>query len=91
MSGTIALSRDTRWSAAGWLFDWALRFVAREVGDTGLEAMLQEIIKENLGWLDLEAVPCDVRRKGLQKLSDDLLAAAEAELPGAPARAATYS
>jgi hypothetical protein len=65
------------------MFDWALRFVAREVGDTDLEAMLQEIIKENLGWLDLEAVPCDVRRKALQKLSDDLLAAAEAELPGA--------
>jgi hypothetical protein len=82
MSGTIALSHDTRWSGAGWLFDWVLRFVAREAGDERISADLQEIMEENLGWFDLTTLPVEIRRVVTEKLGYELVDAAETTLPG---------
>jgi hypothetical protein len=82
MSGTIALSRDTRWSGAGWLFDWVLRFVAREAGDERTAANIQEIMDENLGWFDLATLPAETRGIVAEKLGGELVVTAEATLPG---------
>jgi hypothetical protein len=81
MSGTIALSPDTRWSAAGWLFDWIVRFLVQQVGDPGVSANLQEVIDENLGWVDVAALPTGARRTIVEKLEHELVPAAERELP----------
>ncbi len=81
MSGTIALTDGVRWSAAGWLFDWTVRFLAGEVGDPGVAANLQEIVKENLGWVDVGALPPAARTTVLAKLRDDLVASADTQLP----------
>ncbi|HEV7465620.1 MAG TPA: hypothetical protein VGP96_04935 [Candidatus Dormibacteraeota bacterium] len=81
MAGTIALSPDIRWSAAGWLFDWTLRFIAQQVGDPGVSATLQEVIDENLGWVDMTALPPEARRTVVRKLRDELVSAAEGQLP----------
>ena len=53
MAGTISLAPDKRWSAAGWLFDWTVGFLAENVGETDLRVSLEEIVAENLGWLGL--------------------------------------
>lgn len=81
MSGTIVVSPDARWSAAGWLFDWAVRFIAQQVGDPDVSANLQEVIDENLGWVDLTALPADARRTVVEKLKNELVPVAEAHLP----------
>jgi hypothetical protein len=81
MAGTIALSPDIRWSAAGWLFDWTLRFIARQAGDPGVSANMQDVIDENLGWVDITALPREARRTVVKKLRDELVSAAEGQLP----------
>jgi hypothetical protein len=81
MSGTIALSPETRWSAAGWLFDWTVRFIAQHLSDAQASAILQQVIDENLGWIDIMALPDEARRTVLEKLRNDLLPAAEGQLP----------
>ena len=53
MAGTIAVTPDTRWSAATWLFDWIVMFLADHVEEPKLQAALREIVDENLGWLRL--------------------------------------
>jgi hypothetical protein len=82
MAGAILLSEDKIWSAAGWLFDWALRFVAQEVGDPRLTATVDEIIRENLGLLDVDRLPGEVRQVILRKLADDLVPVSAVTLPG---------
>jgi hypothetical protein len=80
MSGTVALSTDSRWSAAGWLFDWTVRFMAQHVGRADIAADLEHVIDENLGWVDISALPPDVRRGVIKTLQRDLVPAAEGEL-----------
>ncbi len=81
MSGTIALSPDTRWSAAGWLFDWAVRFIAEQVGDPDVSANLREVVDENLGWVDVAGLPSAARHAVVEGLRNDLVPAAERQLP----------
>jgi hypothetical protein len=44
-------------SAAWWLCDWAVRFRAQDFTDPGVAAYLDEIVRENLGWLDIQELP----------------------------------
>jgi hypothetical protein len=81
VAGTIALSPERRWSAAGWLFDWVAEFTAREVGNSALAASIEEIVAENLGWMDVDGLPTDVRATVLFKLRDELVPTAVSELP----------
>jgi hypothetical protein len=53
MAGTIAVTPDNRWSAATWLFDWIVEFLASHVEEPELRSSLKEIVDENLGWLGL--------------------------------------
>jgi len=53
VAGTVAVTPENRWSAAGWLFDWTLEFLAERVADPQLKDELHEIVAENLGWLGL--------------------------------------
>ena len=59
MAGTIAVTPDRRWSAATWLFDWTVEFLAANVREPDVKASLEEIVTENLGWLELS----DYRRE----------------------------
>ncbi|MBF8185535.1 hypothetical protein ITP53_07250 [Nonomuraea sp. K274] len=81
MAGTIGLSPDKVWTSAGWLFDWTVRFIAREVDDPRLTAAVDEILRENLGLLDLDRLPVTLRATVLRKLRDDLVPTATATLP----------
>ncbi len=81
MSGTIALAPDARWSAAGWLFDWAVRFMAEQVGDPDASASLREVVDENLGWVDAAALPAAARHAVTEGLRNDLVPAAAGQLP----------
>ncbi|GAA3572051.1 hypothetical protein GCM10022419_061150 [Nonomuraea rosea] len=81
MAGAIALSPDKMWTSAGWLFDWTIRFVAREVDDPQVTATVEEILRENLGLFDLDLLPAGLRETVLRKLRDDLVPVAAATLP----------
>ena len=81
MAGTIVLAPDSRWSAAGWLFDWAVRFIAERVGQPEVATELQQVIDHNLGWVDVGALPPEVRRSVVDSLQRDLVPVAEIQLP----------
>jgi hypothetical protein len=80
MSGTIAISPDVRWSAAGWLFDWTVDLLSTKVTDAEVAESLQEIVSENLGWLSLDDYGPQAASELRQAIQRHLLIAAE-ELP----------
>jgi hypothetical protein len=80
MAGAIILSEDRMWTAAGWLFDWAVRFLIREVDDPQVAAALDEVIRENIGIVALDSLPAGARATILRKLGDELVPAAAATL-----------
>jgi hypothetical protein len=81
MSGTVAIDDHVRWSAAGWLFDWTLNFLADSVSDPRTRDEILEILDENLGWLGLSDFDPPARRELRGLLADRLMAAAAQKLP----------
>ena len=81
MSGTIALSDEVRWSAAGWLFDWTVEFLADNVTNERAAAQLREIVGENLGWLGLDDYGPEAGAEMRDVLRHQLLSAATERLP----------
>ncbi|NUT20416.1 MAG: hypothetical protein HOV77_14615 [Hamadaea sp.] len=82
MSGTIEVSPQRRWSAASWLFDWTVGYLADQVTDEKLAAELREIVDENLGWLGLDDYGPDARADLVAILRDRIVPAAAVDLPG---------
>jgi hypothetical protein len=81
MAGLVDLGPQRRWSAATWLFDWVVNYIARTVDDPELSAQLRVIVDANLGWFGLDEVPPNLRDRVLTVLRDELVPAAQAELP----------
>ncbi|GAA1401818.1 hypothetical protein ACFQZ4_47285 [Catellatospora coxensis] len=83
MSGTIAVAPDKRWSAAGWLFEWAVEALAEDLDDDAAVATLREIIDDNLGWLGLDDLSPATRAEVLRRIRTELVDRADRELPPA--------
>jgi hypothetical protein len=81
MSGTIAMTHDARWSAASWLFDWTVEFLANNIEDSAAEAHLREIIEDNIGWLDLGDLSAETRARLLRRMNTELVETADKTLP----------
>jgi hypothetical protein len=81
MSGTIEISPQQRWSAAGWLFDWTVRYLAEHVSDPTLAGGLREIVDDNLGWLGLDDFGAVAKRELISIITGQLVPAAQAQLP----------
>jgi len=81
MAGVIAVSPGVRWSAAGWLFDWTVGFLADRVADPEVAAGLREIVSENLGWLSLDDFGPEAERKLRILLQHELVSTANEQLP----------
>lgn len=81
MSGTIAVTADRRWSAAGWLFDWTVEKLAEDLTDTTAVEDMHEIVEANLGWLGLDDLSPDTRAEVLRRIRTELVERAEHELP----------
>ncbi|GIH05100.1 hypothetical protein Rhe02_31670 [Rhizocola hellebori] len=82
MSGTIAVTPDKRWSAQGWLFDWTLESLARDLSDETARQHLREIVDENIGWLGLADLPPAARAEAFDKITTRLVQEADTDLPG---------
>lgn len=81
LSGTIAITAGDHWSAAGWLFDWVLEFLAQEIKSEEAASSLREVVNENLGWLDISDFRPEDAEELRQVIAEELLAAANAQLP----------
>ncbi|HCT76955.1 MAG TPA: hypothetical protein DGT23_10270 [Micromonosporaceae bacterium] len=89
MSGTIAVTPDKRWSAAGWLFDWTVETLAKDLSDSTAVASMREIIEDNIGWLGLDDLSPETRAEVLRRIKTELVDEAEKTLPATiPNRAA---
>ena len=49
MAGTIEIAGGAEWSAATWLYEWALKITSKQVGDPALKQRLQDVIDSNVG------------------------------------------
>jgi hypothetical protein len=81
MAGTISIDDRRRWTAASWLFDFALRTIAEHASDAELSGELVGIIGENLGWLSLADLTGQQREEFERVVSFALVPSAEVGLP----------
>ncbi len=80
MAGTIAITRDVRWSVSNWAYHWVLDFLIHRVTDPKLAAALHEIDDLNLGWVELDDFDESQRDELLDLLANELVPDAEARL-----------
>lgn len=84
MAGTVDVATG-RWQASSGLFYWVVDEVAGHVDDPATVRALREIDEENLGHLDVAALPEAGRAQVLRVLAG-LAARAEASLPPSEGR-----
>jgi hypothetical protein len=53
MAGTIEITGGAEWSAATWLYEWALKIASEQIGNPVLKQTLQDVIDSNVGWVNL--------------------------------------
>ena len=75
------MTHDARWSAANWLFDWTVEFLAKDIDDSAAAARLREIIDDNVGWLNLGDLSPDTRARLLRRMQTELVETADKTLP----------
>ena len=80
MAGTIAITREDRWSVSNWAYHWVLDFLIRCVTDPELAAALIEINDLNLGWIEFADFDKSQREELLDLLVYELVPDAEALL-----------
>lgn len=81
MAALIVFKPGVDWTTTGGLFDWTLEFLMRRVPHQEVVDHLREIVDNNLGSFWLDDVPARYRAEILTRLRQELLAAAERELP----------
>jgi|GEM_PF-4027063 len=79
MAGLLVSVEGLSWSAAWWLFDWALGTIATQVADTELAAKLREIEDNNRGWFSLQQCTASEREQILEAICTSLVPTAERE------------
>ena len=88
VSGAVNVSAGVRWSAASWLFDWALKDIAQGTGDVELAGHVTGVVDEQLGWFGLDDIAPgqrrEIRRIITERLADDAEREFPADLPGRP-------
>lgn len=87
VAGTIAITRDDRWSVASWAFHWVVQYLIDHIDDADAVRRLREIEEYNLGWVGLDDFSEQQRRKILHLLQQEIVPDAEQRLlPQDPAR-----
>lgn len=80
MAGTIAITRDDRWSVASWAFHWVVQHLIDHVDDGDAVSRLREIEEHNLGWVGLDDFSVEQRQKILHILQREIVPEAEQRL-----------
>jgi len=81
MSGTIEVAEGAEWSAATWLYEWALKIVAEHAHTPNLARRLRDAIDSNFGWVKLSDYPPGERREVAEVLRTHLVSESEQRLP----------
>lgn len=83
MAGTIAVTKDDRWSTASWAYHWVLDYLIEHVTDSAVTSQLREIDEYNLGWVGLYDFAEPTRSEMVRMLADEIIPDAEKRLlPG---------
>jgi len=81
MAGMIEITGGTEWSAATWLYEWALKIASEQVGDPALKQRLQDVIDSNVGWVDLGDFSLSERAEIAEALHSALVPESDRRLP----------
>jgi len=81
----VGLSAGANWTAAGWLFDWAMSDIARRTSDVGLAGHLNLIVDEHLGYFGLDDITPSQRRE-VRGIAEHLVDDADQQFPVEMAR-----
>lgn len=81
MAGTIEIAGGAEWSAATWLYEWALKITSKQVGDPALKQRLQDVIDSNVGWVNLGDFSPSERAEIAEALHTALVPESDRRLP----------
>ncbi len=81
MAGTIEITGGTEWSAATWLYEWALKIASEQIGNPVLKQKLQDVIDSNVGWVNLGDFSPSERAEIAEALHTALVPESDRRLP----------
>ena len=81
MAGTIEITGGAEWSAATWLYEWALKIASEQVRDLALKQKLQDVIDSNVGWVNLGDFSPSERAEIAEALHTALVPESDRRLP----------
>lgn len=81
MAGTIEVAKGAEWSAATWLYEWALKIASEQVGSLALKQKLQDMIDSNFGWVNLGDFSPSERAETAEALHTALVSESDRRLP----------
>ncbi|MBF6222473.1 hypothetical protein IU479_30730 [Nocardia abscessus] len=84
MAKDILVSQEYGWTARSGLFEWAVEVLHGLITDQETKVGLETVLDENLGVVDLDALPDEGRREILHVLRDEFVSAVNARFPNDP-------
>jgi hypothetical protein len=81
VAGTIEVAGGAEWSAATWLYEWALKIASERVGNPVLKQKLQDVIDSNVGWVNLGDFSPSERAEIAEALHTALVPESDRRLP----------
>ena len=81
MAGTIEVAGGAEWSAATWLYEWALKIASEQIGNPALKQRLQDVIDSNVGWVNLGDFSPSERAEIAEALHTALVPESDRRLP----------
>jgi len=81
VAGTIEVAGGAKWSAATWLYEWALKIASERVGNPVLKQKLQDVIDSNVGWVNLGDFSPSERAEIAEALHTALVPESDRRLP----------
>lgn len=81
MAGTIEIAKGAEWSAATWLYEWALKIASEKVTSPTLKQKLQDVIESNFGWINLGDYSPNERTEIIEALRTAVVPESDLRLP----------
>ncbi|HEX8343351.1 MAG TPA: hypothetical protein VF657_01225 [Actinoplanes sp.] len=87
MAALILIKPNVDWTSTGGLFDWTLEFLIARLSDRDTAEWMQTVVDNNLGSIWITEFPAATQDEIFELLRNELIPAAQRELPEGPAKA----